>query len=269
MLRFPHAQPLPPDLASGLARAADRLGPFARQAQWYVELSSTNDLAGELAALGAREGLIILADTQTAGRGRLGRTWHSPSGAGLYLSVVLRPQAKVVPLLTIAAGVAVAEGIRSSTGLSTAVKWPNDVLIAGRRKIAGILAEAGSSSGGVSHVIVGIGINVRPAAYPPDVAQRATSLEEELGRPVDRGQVLADCLAAFAARYDDLQRDRTDAVLLTWRKYAKLTLGHPVEWDDRGALRRGIAEDVDGTGALLVRTDSGMTRVISGEVRWI
>ena len=235
---------------------------------WYGELSSTNDLAAKYAERGAPEGSIVLADSQTAGRGRHGRPWHSPPGAGLYLSIVLRPEAKVVPLLTIAAGVAVAEGIAAATGLAAILKWPNDVYV-GALKLAGILAEAGSSSVGVSHVIVGIGINIRAAAYPPEVAVRATSLEGELGHEVDRGVVLADCLAAFAGRYDDLQRDRTEAVLVAWRAYAKPLLGRGVEWDDRDGVRRGVAEDVDGSGALLVRTPAGVTRLVSGDVRWI
>jgi BirA family transcriptional regulator, biotin operon repressor / biotin---[acetyl-CoA-carboxylase] ligase len=197
---------------------------------------------------------------------------------------VLRPEARVVPLLTLAAGVAVADGVRTATGLTPVLKWPNDVYVdspptslePGRsiplgpgRKLGGILAEAGSSSAGGSYVIVGIGLNVRPAAYPPEVASRATSLEGELGHEVDGGRVLAECLTAFAGRYDDLQHDRTDTVLLAWRAYASPLMGRAVEWDDRGCMRRGVAEDVDGTGALVVRTGQGTMRVIAGDVRWI
>ena len=267
MLTFPHAQPLPPEIGAALARAADRLGPFACQVQWYGELSSTNDLAAEYAQRGAREGSVVLADSQTAGRGRQGRTWYSPPGAGLYLSIVLRPEQRVIPLVTIAAGVALADGIRGATGLVAILKWPNDVYV-GSRKLAGILAEAGSSSIGLPHVVLGIGINMLPAAYPPEVAARATSLEGELGHEVDRGVVLADCLAALAARYDDLQRDRTEAVLLAWRAYARPLLGREVEWDERNGVRRGVAEDVDASGALLVRTADSVTRLVSGDVRW-
>jgi hypothetical protein len=137
---------LPEEFASGLAVARERLGIFAQQILWYPEVGSTNDLAGALADRNAPEGLVVLADRQTAGRGRLGRSWASPSGAGIYASVVLRPSVSASTLLTIAAGVAVAEGIAAATGLSPHVKWPNDVHVSGR-KLAGILAE-----GAVGHV---------------------------------------------------------------------------------------------------------------------
>jgi BirA family biotin operon repressor/biotin-[acetyl-CoA-carboxylase] ligase len=272
----PRTQPLPPDLGGALARAAAHLGPFGRQVQWYAELPSTNDHAARVAVLGAREGAVVIAGAQTAGRGRHGRTWCSPPGAGLYVSVVLRPEPRVAPLLTIAAGVALADGIRAATGLTTMLKWPNDVQ-AGRpgpglpagRKLAGILAEAGASAEGVPHVILGFGINLRRAAYPPEVAARATSLEGELGREVDRGAVLAECLAALAARYDDLRHDRTGAVLVAWRGYAAPLLGRAVEWDGPDGVRRGTVQDVDASGALIVRSAAGIARVISGEVRWM
>src|SRR5215510_2662035 len=186
--------PLPEEFAAPMGMARERLGIFANRIHWYSDIGSTNDVAGAFAEKGADEGLVVLADRQTAGRGRLGRSWASPSGAGIYVSVVLRPAADAARLLTIAAGVAVTDGIASATGLSTHVKWPNDVHVGGR-KLAGILAE-----GAAGHVVLGIGINVQPAAYPPDVASRATSIETELGRPVDRGLVLAECLAALSSR---------------------------------------------------------------------
>ncbi len=235
---------------------------------WYAEVTSTNDLAAWHAGHGAREGSIVIAGAQTAGRGRQGRSWCSPAGAGLYVSVVLRPHARAVPLLTLAAGVALADGIGQTTRLAPALKWPNDVYL-DARKVAGILAEAGESGGGVGHVVLGFGINLRPAAYPPEIAARATSLEEEVGREVDRGVVLVECLAALATRYDDLLHGRSNAVLDAWRAYARPLLGRHVEWDGRDGVLRGIAEDVDGSGALVVRSGTGTARLMSGEVRWI
>jgi BirA family transcriptional regulator, biotin operon repressor / biotin---[acetyl-CoA-carboxylase] ligase len=241
---------------------------FAWDIHRYDEVSSTNDVAAVFAAQGAPEGIVIIANAQTAGRGRLGRSWESPSRTGLYVSVLLRPVARAVPLLTIAAGVALVEGIATSTGLRATLKWPNDIYVSGR-KLAGILAEAGAAAGGVSHVIVGFGINLRAGTYPPEVAARATSLAEELGCVVDDDALLSTCLAALAARYDDLQNGRSEAVLHDWREYARPLLGRPVEWDERGAAQHGVAEDVDATGALMVRTGSGVMRVVAGEVRWI
>ena len=257
---------IPDDIADALARAGARLGPFQHHVSWHGEVRSTNDLAIAAAETGAPEGLVVAANAQSSGRGRLGRTWASPPGAGLYVSAILRPPPHALPLITIAAGVALADGIEAATGLSPCVKWPNDVY-AGSRKLAGILAEAGSSGAG-DHVIVGFGVNVRTAAYPPDVAGRATSIEGELGRSVDRGLVLAECLAALAARYAMLQRDARGDVLGAWRARAAQHLGRSVEWDVDGRPRRGVAQDIDASGALLVRVDNHTIRVVSGEVRW-
>jgi BirA family transcriptional regulator, biotin operon repressor / biotin---[acetyl-CoA-carboxylase] ligase len=184
------------------------------------------------------------------------------------VSAVLRPRVDVVPLVTIAAGVAIAEGIQAASGLDATLKWPNDLFVGGR-KLAGILAEAGSSAGGASHVVLGFGINVLPAAYPPDVAARATSVEGELGRSIDRTLLLDACLDRLAGRYDELQHGRAASVVDAWRARAAPMLRRRVEWDTGDAREHGIAENIDEAGALLIRTDSGLVRIISGEVRWI
>jgi BirA family transcriptional regulator, biotin operon repressor / biotin---[acetyl-CoA-carboxylase] ligase len=259
---------VPPDITEALARAASRLGVFENRLWWYDEIGSTNDVAIAAAAAGAPEGLVVVANTQSTGRGRVGRSWSSPPGAGLYVSVVLCPAGPALHLLTIAAGVAIAEGVHAASGLDACVKWPNDVHV-GSRKLAGILAEAGSSAGAVDHVVLGFGINILRAAFPPDVAARATSIESELGRAVDRGLVLAECLAALSNRYGMLRRDGAADVVAAWRARAATQMGRVVEWQgDRGA-RRGLAHDIDSSGALLVRVDDQIVRVISGEVRWL
>lgn len=264
---YPRPQPVPPEIAEPLARAADRLGPFAREMLWYGDVPSTNDLAATLAERGAPEGSVVAANAQSAGRGRHGRSWVSPPGVGLYVSTVLRPPPHAVPLVTVAAGVAVADAIQAATGLVAQLKWPNDVY-AGDRKVAGVLAEA-STSGTIDYVVLGFGINVMRGAYPPDIAARATSIEGELGRGVDRGVLLAECLCCLAGRYAELQRGRTDAVVAAWRARAALTLGRIVRWDAAGAPLEGVAENIDDTGALLVRTRTGLTRVTAGEVHWL
>jgi BirA family transcriptional regulator, biotin operon repressor / biotin---[acetyl-CoA-carboxylase] ligase len=263
-------QPLPDEFGEPLARAANRLGIFREQIVWYANASSTNDLAAAMAERGAPEGCVVLADAQSAGRGRQGRGWASPAGAGLYVSAVLRPPEHALPLLTIAAGVAVADAIQSATGLAADVKWPNDVYAHGR-KLAGILAEASSSraAGGIQHVVVGAGINVMPAAYPPDVAGRATSLEAELGRPVDRSLLLAEYLCSLATRYEDLHKGRAGVVVDAWRARAASMLGRRVQWEAGGARGDGVALDIDDTGALVVTTAGGPVRVTAGEVRWL
>ena len=215
-----------------------------------------------LAEGGAPEGCVVIGNAQSAGRGRLGRMWSSPAGAGLYVSAVLRPDTSVTPLVTIAAGVALTQGIQQATGLRPDLKWPNDVLV-GSRKVAGILAE-----GTLTHVILGFGINVLPAAYPREIAVRATSLEGELGRAVDRGLLLVECLASFAARYAELREGQRAAVVDAWRERAGGSLKRRVQWEAGGALMEGIADDIDADGALLVRTPDGIVRVISGELTW-
>ena len=258
----------PSDVTEALARGASRIGPFGTHLSWHEEVGSTNDVATAAAEAGVPEGFVVAANAQSEGRGRVGRSWSSPPGAGLYVSVVLHPAGPALRLLTIAAGVAIAEGVHAASGLDTCVKWPNDVHV-GSRKLAGILAEAGSSAGAVHYVVLGFGINIRRAAYPPDVVARATSLESELGRDVDRGLVLAECLTALSHRYGMLQRGAADDVIGAWRKRGALHMGRAVEWDADGGSRRGRAEDIDATGALLVRIDDRIVRVISGEVRWL
>ena len=272
---FPSPVHLPDEFAAPLARVADRLAPLALQAVWYPQIGSTNDVAAARADGGVAEGYVVVADTQIAGRGRLGRAWASPPGAGIYASIVLRPSDSAMALLTIAAGVAIAEGIENATGLPASLKWPNDVMVAAPgggvpgRKLAGILAERGGAAAGGSWVVLGFGINVMPGGYPPDVAARATSLEAELGRPVDRGPLLAECLAALAACYRDLHAGRAADVVARWRARAASTLGRPVEWDADGRVHRGIARDVEASGALVVSTDTGIRQVIAGDVRWM
>jgi BirA family biotin operon repressor/biotin-[acetyl-CoA-carboxylase] ligase len=276
------SQDVPADVRDELVRLGPRLGRFGERIHWLRTASSTNDIAAHLADLGAEEGTVVVAEAQTAGRGRLGRVWFSPPGAGLYLSIVLRPlpvaQVSVArgfspvhapsALLTLAAGVALAEGVRASTGLPAEIKWPNDLLV-GKRKLAGILAEAAAQGGALHFVVLGCGVNLRPAAYPPDLAERATSIEAELDRPADRALILAEILAALAARYADLQQGRFDAILSAWRERAPSLRGSPVEWDSPRGVQRGRAEDIDGTGALLVRANGRTERLIAGEVRWI
>jgi BirA family biotin operon repressor/biotin-[acetyl-CoA-carboxylase] ligase len=259
-------QPLPDEIAAPLAAAGNRLGPFGCEVRWYPEVPSTNDIAAAWADHGAPEGCLVVADGQSAGRGRQGRDWASPAGAGLYVSTVLRPAEHVLPLLTIAAGVGLADGIHASTGLAPDLKWPNDLFINGR-KVAGVLAEATSSSTG-TWVVLGFGINVSVAAYPPEVTDLATSLAGEAGVPVVRGHVLAECLSGLAHRYQDLVDGRRRSVLDGWRNRATAMTGRRVQWSEAGGTREGVADGIDDAGALVVRTDVGATRVMAGDVRW-
>lgn len=267
------AEPLPDAFGPALRATVHRRGVIGSVVHFLPETTSTNDVAAALAERGAASGATVVALAQTAGRGRLGRTWFSPSGAGLYVSVVWR-DAAAAPLLTLAAGVAVAEGIRAGTGLPVELKWPNDIVVpagsatARRRKLAGILAEASTTADGLQFVVIGYGINLRPAAYPVDIADRATSLEAELGRPADAGAVLAETLAALAERLAQLTRGGGAAVLARWRELAPSARGVQVRWDTQKGERCGMTEGIDDTGALLVRSSGEMHRIVAGEVRW-
>lgn len=233
------------------------------------EVSSTNDIAAQYGARGAAEGLVIVAESQTAGRGRFSRTWHSPPGSGLYVSVLLRPEPAVTGLLTLAGGVAICEAVRESTGLQAVIKWPNDLLAPeGRRKLAGILVEGSATAGRVEYAVFGFGLNIGASAYPSDLRGRATSLEEELGRAVDGESVLEFCLAKLAGRYDDLKQGRGAIVLARWSELSPDSRGTRVEWVRDGEVVRGVSAGIDADGALLVRTGQGIERIVSGEVTW-
>jgi BirA family biotin operon repressor/biotin-[acetyl-CoA-carboxylase] ligase len=245
-------------------------GPIHRLEQ----TTSTNDVAARLAETGAPEGTVVIADVQTAGRGRHGRTWNSPAGAGLYMSLILRPAGTLAEshspaaLLTLASGVAVAEAVRARTGLPAEIKWPNDVLV-GKRKLAGILAEAAAQAGVLHYVILGIGLNILQTAFPPDLAGRATSIEAETSRSCDRDELLDELLDRLARRYADLQAGRFDAILSAWRALAPALRGSFVEWDTPEGVVRGRAEDIDDRGALVVHVGGRVERLLAGEVRWV
>lgn len=262
---------LPAEFHAPQLQSAGRRGGFGEPLHYYVEVGSTNDEAARLAEAGAPEGTTVVASAQTAGRGRFGRSWFSPPGAGIYVSVVIRDRA-AAPFLTLAGGVAVAEGIVAATALPVQIKWPNDVVVASaqgtRRKLAGILAEASTSAEGLQHVVLGFGINLQPAAYPADIADRATSLESELGRAVEPGVVLFECLGALASCVRMLSSGDSARLLARWRELAPSSQGALVEWDTPGGVQHGRTAGIADDGALLVRRGQETERIISGVVRW-
>ena len=273
-----------------LEQARGRLGRLASVVVFYPTIRSTNDAAASLAAeppgrdrlAGAAgsqripfvdpEGAVIVADEQTGGRGRRGHGWFSPRGSGLYVSVVLTPARAVsdprraMRLLTLAAGVALVEAIEQAAGLTIDLKWPNDLYV-GRRKLGGILAEAVTNASTMA-VVLGYGINVLAVALPPELVDRATSLESELGRVVDRDRLFIETLAALGRRYDDLLAGKFDGILDAWRRHAPSACGARVKWIDASGEQSGSTEGIDAEGALLVQTGERTHRIVGGELTW-
>ncbi len=249
---------------------AARLGPFAGRVHHHRRVGSTNDVAARLAAEGAPHGTVVVADEQTAGRGRHGNRWSSPPGAGLYVSALLRTDSP--PVLTLAAGIAVVEALGRAAGLDARLEWPNDVVVeaAGRRrKVAGILAEASTVGDRIERVVLGMGINLRDGDWPAEVASRAGSVEGLTGRRVDPAELLVEILAALAARCEEVAAGRVAPLLRRWEALAPSSRGAVVEWSVGSTRRRGVTEGVDDGGALIVRVGARRERLSGGEVRHV
>ena len=244
--------------------------PWQDSLLWFETVDSTNTLAKELAARGAPHGTVLIADHQTAGRGRLGRSFHSPAGSGIYMSVILRPDCAPSELmhLTCAAAVAVCDAVQISCGIRPGIKWTND-LVCGKRKIAGILTELGLTSGGqTGYAIIGVGINCAQmeSDFPEEIRSVAGSLSSILGRAVDRASLAAAMADAFY-RMDQTLLTGKDAMLEQYRRDC-ITVGQQVSVVTAdGSVRRGTAKGIDSDGGLLVRFDDNSEETVnSGEV---
>jgi BirA family transcriptional regulator, biotin operon repressor / biotin---[acetyl-CoA-carboxylase] ligase len=273
---------MPFDQRSIVAGLATRL--IGRQIVFVPTIGSTQDLAKELALQGAPEGTLVIADAQSAGRGRLARRWMAPAGSSLLMSLILRPQLDPARLhrLTMVCSLGLADGVRDATGLEVGIKWPNDIVTwpgaaatprAPIRKLAGLLTESGFVGERMDYALVGMGINVNldPADLPETITP-ATSLSTELGRRVDRLSLLWAILLRIEERYAELAASEPyrgsdpDPILAAWS--ARLvTLGQRVHVSAGPESVDGRAESVDADGALLVRTDQGtLRRITVGDV---
>ena len=261
-----------------LAEVPDRLTPLelrpllnthdvGQTLHWFEELGSTNDRARELAEEGAEHGEVVIAEAQTAGRGRRGRAWLSPPRKNLYFSIVLRPELPPAraPELTLVASVAICEALRQA-GVAAGIKWPNDLLASGR-KIGGILTELAAEPDRVSWAVLGVGLNVnaRPEDFPEAMRAEATSVLIERGQPAPRALLAAACFTAVEDWVDRHAEEGFGPVREAWRERS-VTLGREVAVTVEGREIRGTAEDIDETGALLVRGRAGVERIVSGDV---
>jgi BirA family biotin operon repressor/biotin-[acetyl-CoA-carboxylase] ligase len=234
----------------------------------HEELGSTNDEAKALAEAGAEHGEVVVAERQTEGRGRRGRSWISPARRNVAFSVILRPDdlpPARAPELTLVAAVAICDALRHS-GVDAGIKWPNDVLVGGR-KIAGILTELSAEADQVHWVVVGVGVNVNARAedFPPELRGEATSLLIEREQPAPRALFLAACLTGLEGWYDRHAEEGFAPIRQAWRDRS-VTLGQQVSVRTDGEEVSGLAEELDDSGALLVRTQAGLVRVTSGDV---
>jgi len=242
---------------------------IGRDIRVFERTTSTNDVIEKLARDGVKEGVVVFAESQTRGRGRLGRKWISPERKGLWFSILLRPDLRPqeTTQLTVASATALRRAIQSETGLKPEIKWPNDIL-AGGKKVAGILTELNAELDRVKHVILGIGVDVNQGAgeFPPELRKLATSLKIESGRAISRPELAAAILRELDFDYARICAGQFTAVADEWQAHCA-TIGNDVTIQIGGRKIRGRAESLDEDGALLVRTEHGhLERITGGDV---
>lgn len=233
----------------------------------YDEVDSTNNVARKLALEGYPQGTIVLTKRQNAGKGRMGKIWNSPESGGIWMSMILMPhmQPKEAPLFTLTAGLCVCKAIRKITGLNAEIKWPNDILIKGK-KICGILTEMNAEMEKINFIIIGIGINVNIDCFPEELSNVATSLEIESKRKWKRKEIIKELLIEFEKYYELYQQNNDFTIFLDDYKKLCVTIGKNVHVFAKEAFD-GKAIDVTKEGELIVEKENGeITVVFSGEV---
>ena len=241
---------------------------IGRDIRVFEETTSTNDVIEKLARDGVKEGVVVFAESQTKGRGRLGRKWMSPTHQGLWFSVLLRPKLspQETTQLTVASATALRRAIKKVTGLAADIKWPNDLLIGGK-KVVGILTEMSAEVDCVRHVILGIGVDVNQGDFPPELHALATSLKIAAGgENICRAELATEILRELDADYARIGAGKFSQLADEWET-ACATIGKKVSVQMGSRQIRGCAEALDDDGALLVRTEHGhLERVIGGDV---
>ncbi len=236
---------------------------IGREIHLYSEVVSTNTLAMEMASGGAREGTLLIAETQTGGKGRLGRTWMSPKG-NLYFSVILRPNLPThkAPLITLMGAVAVASAIRKTLDIPAAIKWPNDILVFGK-KVGGLLTEMSAEPDRIKHIALGVGVNVNMTleVLPPDVRNLATTLAVEACKKIDRTMLLRQVLRDLEQRYQVFLKSEAD-VLREWGAL-NMTIGKRVAVSGLRETLEGLAQGIDHEGRLIIRQDDGTKHTVA------
>jgi BirA family biotin operon repressor/biotin-[acetyl-CoA-carboxylase] ligase len=263
------SSPGQPEINPYQAIASGTLGRIGSDIRYFGEVDSTQRVAAQLAQDGADHGTVVIAERQSAGRGRLGRAWHSPAGVNLYMTVILRPRMLLaeVPQLSLVAGVAVAEALETIAPGLVALKWPNDIWLR-KLKAGGIIAEAVTdATRGLRCVLLGIGLNLNLTAdeIPPELRGKATSVLIATGRECDRVQFSATLFDLLGVRYRAAEAGGFSAVRQLYERYFALN-GRRVTVIDGRTTAAGVVRGIDTDGALILETGSGQTRILTGDV---
>jgi BirA family biotin operon repressor/biotin-[acetyl-CoA-carboxylase] ligase len=237
---------------------------LGREVLCYAEITSTNDIAIELAGKDAKEGTLVIADSQTKGRGRLDRKWVASAGTSILASLILRPAIELsqVNRIVLITTISIIHAIRNVANLHALIKWPNDIVI-NDKKAAGILAESKTEKNSLSFVVVGFGINVniQKGSFPEEIADIATSLSIETGREVSRVYLLQEVLRQIESRY---LRLNDNGFLDEWKSLSA-TIGNQIQIEYPDSTRTGLATDIDENGALIVQLDTGEMKHIMND----
>lgn len=241
---------------------------LGQRLDYFPCLDSTNTYLKEVAGKDAPHGTVAVADRQTAGKGRLGRSWSSPTGSSVYISYLLRPD--IAPthasMLTIVAALATARAVEEITGLVTGIKWPNDIVI-NKRKICGILTEMSADMDRIEYVVIGIGVNVNMTQFEEEIADRATSLRIEGGKSVSRSQLIVKMLSYFEAYYEQFVKTEDLSAMLDDYNERLVNRGREVKIVERQREWQAVAMEINQDGELLVKLSDGtVKKVMSGEV---
>ncbi|OGW39258.1 MAG: biotin--[acetyl-CoA-carboxylase] ligase [Nitrospirae bacterium RBG_13_39_12] len=240
-------------------------GDIGREIFFYNKVGSTNTVALEFAEKGSSEGVVVLADCQEKGKGRLKRRWMSPPGVNIYMSIILKPkiEPEYVTLITIMAAVACVTALRTVTGINVTIKWPNDLTVSDK-KIGGILTEVKTDHDRVIFAVIGIGINVNVDidTFPDDIKKTATSAKNETGKPYSRTDIIAEILNETDRWYKILNNSGQEMLLSKWQELAS-TIGRSVKIIIGNETLTGLAESIDDKGMLILRLPSGVSKRIN------
>jgi BirA family biotin operon repressor/biotin-[acetyl-CoA-carboxylase] ligase len=259
---------IPDILVPSLLRAELGDHPIGRNIVHYFRTESTNAVALRLAAEGAEHGTVVVAEEQTAGRGRLGRAWYSEKSSGIYVSIILRPPLSpaAAPVLTLMAGLAAQKAVNSTTGLTVDIRWPNDLLVNGK-KVCGILTEMSAELDRLHAVVLGIGMNVNHSLMPAPLESIATSLRIEAHRGISRVQVFVALLRELERHYQLLLKNGNRAITERWEAASTFAHGKRVRVSNAAGETPGTTAGIDLSGALKIQYDDGRQEsLVAGEV---